>query len=371
MKMIKLLLFMFLLTGCRQEIVCQDKVVYPEAYEHALANPMKGFRTDKYDGSHPWSRVSRVYIRWNQIEQSEDNTLEDILQYCDQLWQGIEKLNIKVIPRVYLHWEDEDQKYWPDDIEVDDYSSERFKNRLKRLIFRLGKAWDNDPRVAWIQMGFIGKWGEHHSPDVSIELQQLMGDAFSTAFKNKKVTVRHPWDFEDYKFGIYWDSFGHIQEIPDHGKGIEKLDDRWKISPIAGEVAYNWGDYPILLGNTPTHTLSEDKYRKHLSNWIRRLHAINLGWVSNYDTTDERALRGAEEVQKILGYRFVVNRFQYPCNITPGEEFNVDFSVVNVGSSPFYYNWPVEIRRISAGGCQVNYRMRKNKSTHFLQIPST
>ncbi len=91
-----------------------------------------------------------------------------------------------------------------------DYSSEQFKTRLRRLIQRLGQCWDNDPRVAWVQMGIIGCWGEHRSPSPTTEIQQLMGEEFTAAFHNKKVLVRHPWqEFTKYDFGGYWDSWAH------------------------------------------------------------------------------------------------------------------------------------------------------------------
>ncbi len=39
----------------------------------------------------------------------------------------------------------------------------------------------------------------------------------------------------------------------------------------------------------------------------------------------------------------MLKSFNYEKKIVPGVPFEVSFSVVNTGSSPFYYNWPVEI----------------------------
>ena len=52
-----------------------------------------------------------------------------------------------------------------------DYSSDQFKRRALRLIQRLGTVWDNDPRVAYIELGLIGRWGEQHSPSITPEMQ--------------------------------------------------------------------------------------------------------------------------------------------------------------------------------------------------------
>lgn len=155
----------------------------PLAYEHALRNPMKGFTTrGVYD--HPWATTAQTYVRWNEIENSESDGIEKIKEVCDEKWQGIEEKNVKVIPRVYLHWSG-NRKYWPADMQEDDYTSEQFQERVLRLIKRLGECWDNDPRVAFIEMGIFGKWGEQHSPLPTAEMEKLVGDAFAKAFKNK------------------------------------------------------------------------------------------------------------------------------------------------------------------------------------------
>ena len=317
-------------------------IIKPREYKHALKNPLKGFRPWSYDGSHQYGTLCRIYFKWNDLERNKSDGKERILKVWNERLGNIEDHNIKVIPRVYLHWEG-DKKYWPSDMKKGDYSSKQFKFRMLRLIARLGECWDNDPRVAWIQMGMIGKWGEHHTPSVTPEMQKLMGDAFTKAFKNKMVTVRHPADFKKYQFGIYWDSWAHVQEMEEHGGGIEKLGTRWKTRPMGGECAYNWGRHREQPGDNPNDTLRDSKHRKYLINTIRKLHCNNLGWVSEYDKSNKQINTGAEEVQKAFGYRFVIEEVQYPKRLQTEQEFSVTFKVRNIGSSPFYANWPVEL----------------------------
>ena len=152
-------------------------IIRPEAYEHALRNPMKGFTNRGFDEHNEWATLVHSYIRWNQIENHESDGIDKIRQWCDAQWQGVARRNQKVIPRVYLHWSG-DRKYWPADMTPDDYSSEQFVQRVTRLIKRLGICWDTDPRVAHIEMGLIGKWGEHHSPAPTPEIERLLGKAF-------------------------------------------------------------------------------------------------------------------------------------------------------------------------------------------------
>jgi len=340
----------------------REVVIRPAVYPHALRNPLKGFRPDTSPRAfkHEYATLTRCYLRWNELENDETDTIDRIKEVCDEKWMDIEKHNIKVIPRVYLDWDEKKgNEYWPADMQTGDYSSEQFKRRVIRLVQRLGQCWDNDPRVAWVQLGIIGHWGEHHNPSPNGEMQKLLGDAFTGAFRNKKVTVRHPWEFTDYEFGIYWDSWAHIQQVQSHGKGIEELNNnlgRWKICPIGGECAYNWGRYGQQPGDHPNDTLRDPNHLDWLLYTIRWLHCSNLGWVASYDAGDPQVRQGAEQVQKTFGYRFIVDEVRFPAELFTGQTFTVTFSVRNVGSAPFYYNWPIEISLLDPKSKEVVWR---------------
>ncbi len=330
-------------------------VVRPPIYFYALKNPLMGFRPDLGAGAfaHEFATLARHYIRWNEIENTRSDGIDRIRAFCSDWWKGVPEANIKIIPRVYLHWSADTERYWPSDLRPGDYSSSEFKDRLIRLIGRLGECWDSDSRVAFVQMGIIGKWGEHHSPEVSAEMQRLLGDAFTQAFTRKPVMVRHPWDFKDYRFGIYWDSFAHADQMANHGAAIEAISPRWKIAPIGGEVAYNWGNVAIQPGKNPDDSLSDLGHRTHLINTIRRLHANHLGWIANYSPNLPPVHAGAEAVQHAFGYRFVLNEVKFPARIDRSRPFQVDFSVRNLGSTPIYQNWPVEVSLLNTASKQA------------------
>ena len=65
-----------------------------------------------------------------------------------------------------------------------------------------------------------------------------------------------------------------------------------------------------------------------------------------------------------MGYRFVLSNFSYPTNIKQNEPFKISFDVVNTGSSPFYYDWPVEIALLNAQTQEVVW-------SKTLQTPKT
>jgi hypothetical protein len=99
--------------------------VKPQEYPRALRNPLMGFRPDlgRRAFEHEYATLARHYIKWNEIENAEDDGIDRIRAFCNEKWKGVEAANIKIIPRVYLHWSKDDQKYWPADMKADDYSS--------------------------------------------------------------------------------------------------------------------------------------------------------------------------------------------------------------------------------------------------------
>lgn len=220
------------------------ETVYPAAYERALRNPLKGFTTNGVN-PHEWATLSHVYIRWNELEDDESHGMDRIRQVTEQKFGDVAARNVKAIPRVYLHWSRDDQKYWPADMQTDDYSSEQFRSRLTRLVGRLGQVWSDDPRVAFVELGVFGKWGEHHSPDLTPEMQLLAAEAFADAFPHKHVSVRHAWhQFIGHGFGEYWDSFAHYDQMYPHGQRVREMNEasqRYLTNYIGGEAAYNWG----------------------------------------------------------------------------------------------------------------------------------
>ena len=372
------ILFTFvMLLGCINQLdkpiqnpsKAEDKdfiTIYPQVYEKAFPNPLKGFRSSSVK-TEDYPTLTRLYVKWNEIENSQSDGVEKILDYCNNQWKDLPKNNVKVIPRVYLEWPYNTQnadksrdtvgsssgnirlleRYWPADMVRGDYTSEQFKKRLVAIIAKMGKAWDNDPRVAYIEMGLIGWWGEQHSPFINSEMQKIMGDAFTTAFKTKLVMVRQAKDFISYQFGSYWDSFAHASEAKEAIMLIAQ-DGKWKTTVRGGEVAYDWGDRS-KSGTSPDESLKNKSNRDYIIDNIRNVHCNHLGWINRYNSADPEIQKGAEEVQKILGYGFVLDEVRYTPTILPGETLKVEFSVRNTGSSPFYYNWPVEVSLLNPG----------------------
>ena len=343
---------------------------YPVEAPGAFKNPLKGFRNDLgfNQSQYPYPTVVRKYIPWNAIENNTNDTVQKIRDYCNSQWANLPTNNLKVIPRVYIDWDSNaGNENWPADLTTGDWSSQAFKDRVVRLVGRLGEVWDNDPRVAWVQTGIIGYWGEQESP-VGISQDgwaQRLGNAFTNAFKNKMLIVRNMDHWPGYEMGVYWDSFGHpqqsgvattIKNYNNQGRYLAKVEE--------GETAYNWGNaqWDPIYGSNPTITLGNTNYTDNMINVIRELHCSALGWIAGYKTdgsdgTDPNVVKAnAARMQDAFGYRFSLTEFACSARMEPGANLDVRFKVKNTGSAPFYENWPVAVVLINETTRQIVWK---------------
>ncbi len=366
--MIKKLYKLFLVTNLLNFVFCINASEtyfvtekYEETYE-SFRNPIKGFRPSRYPGQshftpHEYASVYKHYIPYTSLEVNKDDGVEKIKEWCNLAWNGIKQKNIKVIPRVIINYPGTGE-WWPfgvpyGSIPGERWNSEELKNRLVDFVAKLGEAWDNDSRVAAVEMGLWGYWGEHHifpeslpggGDRIPIEFQNALGTAFKNAFKNKKIMVRHPNTFSNFEIGYFWDSFA----LPDDMDWANWIQSReiWPKQMISGEVAYDWGDRS-KLGNNPNETLRNTSNADYLIQHIRSTHCSSLGWISDYTPDGNIISSNAARVQRELGYRFVITEATFPRRVDPGSILSIRFRVNNRGNAPFYYNWPLKINILS------------------------
>jgi len=311
--------------------VGEEIVIQPRPSDEAFANPLAGFRPDLGNSNH-YATLFRQYIKWNELENSESDGVDKIQAFCDAAWKDLPQKNAKVIPRVYLDWPGSGS-YWPSDLTSGDFTSAAFKARLVRLITRLGQVWDKDARVAFIQTGLIGQWGEQHDPAPTGDLAAQMGAAFASAFPHKLLENRYPGAFSQ-PWGIYWDSFGCDQNAQMHALGS-----RYASAPYEGEIAY---DYCKPAGQSPLDDLSKPENTSKIVNLVRDFHTTALGWIADAPYESETAA-GTDALQKAFGYRFVIDEARFPARAHAGSSLGLTLQITNTGSAPFYYRFPLEV----------------------------
>ena len=373
--------------------------VKPFEYYNAFRNPMKGWREffgPGYDRKrdiypYPFGSMIKEYMQWNMMEDTRDDGVDKVIAYSNHRWEGVEDINVKVIPRPFIVWmekysggyekntytdnpDDLNGWHWPSDFpreirsEDDDtpstggYFDPDFQNRMVNLVKKLAEAWDDDPRVAYIEMGLIGEFGEQHDPSIRDfwkphtqdhhvagrtwipGIEKTLGDAFSTYFKHKKVMVRYAYDFQDYDFGYYWDSWAYPEEDERGYNWYLRRNDFWKRNPMGGELTWNYGTFYNAGIRSLEDLLADKKYYEKTKNQIRSLHANHLGGVTWADwSKNPTFFADASQLQKIMGYHFIIKEFSYPARVEAGGTARISFDILNTGSGPFYYDWPVEI----------------------------
>lgn len=349
---------------CRLAASMLPRTVHPAVSQEAFPNPFKGFRPDLWNAaSHEYARLARWYVPWNELEASAADGVERIRAYCDEKWRRLGGTSIKVIPRVWLRYGTKENTKWafPSDLEQDVWEGDAFTNRLVRMVEKLAACWDNDPRIAWVQMGIIGAWGEHHTPSPTPEIQKVLGDAFTRCFRNKKVLVRSGEQFTDYDFGYYWDSWAHIQQWNGNVQGALPMRTRidaglYRTAVIEGETAYDWGDYAQQPGDSPDDTLTDSVHTDFLEMTIRAMHCSALGWIANYNATTDVIRANADLIQKTFGYRYEIVSAEYDSLLVLGDTLTFAATVRNVGSAPFYYKWPVTVALLDPETRQVDWQ---------------
>jgi Domain of unknown function (DUF4832) len=336
----------------------------PEAFR----NPMKGFRPSRYIQDtafrdYEYTSTYKHYIPYSALESSAADSAQKIRDWSDANWSGLRARNLKVIPRVVIVYPGTGE-YWgdiPHDGTPNEWTTSTLKARLTAFVAKLGQAWDDDPRVAAVEMGLWGKWGEHNiSPDevagsdrIPADFQQALAAAFDAAFKNKKVMIRYPDTFaDDTNVGFYWDSFA-VPDDDNAGGGAGMVArDVWRAQMVSGEVAYDWGDQS-KLGGSPNGTLSSAGDTDSVIGYVGRLHASSLGWIAEYTPDGGTVSANAARVQKALGYRFVIKQATFSAAVAAAGRLDVALIVTNVGSAPFYYRWPLDVSLLDAARAVV------------------
>jgi hypothetical protein len=341
-----------------KEIGGTNRVFYSYSpYVQAFSNPLKGMRPGIEPAmNHPWASLARQYFGWNLLERNECDTVERIKHATDHMVGDLSAYNIKIIPRVYLLYTPE-VPCWPEDLEIGDFHSNDFKERMLLLIEKLGEAWNNDPRIAYVEMGIIGDCGEHHDPGFGnlgfeepnpVPFAREFAEAFHKAFPDKLLMRRYPRDFPGYPFGIHWDVFGNFgsdywaNDSELMAKELKKPEhvDAWKTSVRGGEVD------PIFLGysgwsDKDFYALVK-KHGERLVRIIEDLHWNHLSVLDRLDYRDRELWERASEIQNALGYTFVIEEAELPAQVWQGD-LSVSLKISNTGSSPLYYNWPLQV----------------------------
>ncbi len=218
-----------------------------------------------------------------------------------------------------------------------DYSDPDLRAAMTAFVAALGDAYDGDPRIAFVQIGLLGHWGEWHTwPNADwfadADVQNEVLSAYTQAFESTHVQVRYPAaDSPDLRVGFHDDSFaystvGDIEWFFANQLAAAGAEDRWTEVPIGGELR------PELQATIFQSDYQTGPYAQDFGACVEATHATYLlnhgAFGMDYETSEER--ERAEQAALSLGYEFTVREV----NIE-GDRALV--RVENTGVAPFYY----------------------------------
>ena len=237
-----------------------------------------------------------------------------------------------------------------------DWDDPKFLAAHHDFIMALGARYDSDPRVAWVDIGSYGFWGEWHvylNPQLagSQATKQAILDDYFQAFPTKPKVIAFDDDFAtqyvtDRGGGIRNDCLGTAEANNWYLESLNRIDANlsanvWKTAIITGEFCGS--DFGAEVGTTARFQLNLD--------FIKQTHWSFIGSAGGaIAPVSEEHRRNLDLLHKTLGYRFVLRSFEHE-KIVPREstqEFTLD--VENTGVAPFYFEWPLVLYLLDARG---------------------
>ncbi len=340
-----------------------DDAVVLKEIDDVLPNPFKGFAPWIGSGNPRYeTKLQYATFAWKDLEPSRGVYDWTVLE---RNWGNVAATGRRVgfriaaaIPGDVGHI---DIPQWLADDSVDmrayeidgahglapDWDNPHFLQAHHEFIMALGTRYDDDPRVAWIDIGSYGFWGEWHvylndSLAATPSTKQTILEDYFAAFPTKRKVIAFDDDFAtkyvtDHGGGIRNDCLGtqdsndwYLESL----NGIDPaLNDRvWKTAIITGEFCGS--DAGAVQGTTIRFDLNYQ--------FIKQTHWSFIGPAGGaiYPQNDEHK-KNLDMLLKTLGYRFVLKQVTNDKKIAKGENLHLSIKVENKGVAPFYFEWPL------------------------------
>lgn len=239
-----------------------------------------------------------------------------------------------------------------------DWSNTTLQQAMYQLIAHLGSVYDGDRRIAFWQVGFLGKWGEWHDeggpPFASIGVQREVLLTFNKSFEKTALLVRYPdviggLDANSIRIGFHDDSF--FQDTlggagtPNwhfmNRMATAKAMDRWKSVPIGGEVRPELQKC-IFAENISKSCAGAGIGFEDPEQCVQATHS-SWQWDNHIkDGYSAEDTKRALAVAASMGYTFYLSAVILEQDIQK-KSFNITAEVQNRGVAPPYYSLRMQL----------------------------
>ncbi len=228
-----------------------------------------------------------------------------------------------------------------------DWDDPKFLAAHRDFILALGARYDSDDRVAWIDIGSYGFWGEWHvwlndSLAATQATKQAILEDYFEAFPTKPKVIAFDDDFAtkyvtDRGGGIRNDCLGTKDANDWYLESLNGIDPTlnntvWKTAIITGEFC--GGAQGAIDGTTIRFDLNYE--------FVKETHWSFIGPAGGaiFPQSDDHQ-ENLDILHKTLGYRFVFRKVEHASSIQGGGDLSVQIQVENKGIAPFYFQWPL------------------------------
>ena len=343
-----------LFTGCietgEQEEPIELEFEFTFDLERTAENPLRGFYTN-YDWGEPVhdfpASLEFAYIPLSELMSGPSNFTFDT--GLEPRLLAAEGRSHQIILRPYIDYPTKASglpAFLEGQVEMrsysehgggmsPDYNNLELRAALSSFIQAFGQAYDGDTRIALIQLGLLGFWGEWHTwphsewfPNDEYLTEIL--NAYDDSFNETLLQVRYPVaNSPNLEIGFHDDSFAH-STIGDvewyfHPRLLSSgAGEHWKKSPIGGE-----------LRPEVQQSIFEDSSNSQHQNFTQCVEATHASMLLNYAAfsgglNSSNEIKNAEAAALSLGYALHVSHATLSNN-------QLNITIVNQGIAPFYY----------------------------------
>lgn len=229
---------------------------------------------------------------------------------------------------------------------VPDWNDAYFLERHDSLVAALGRKYNADPRIGYVEIRAFGNWGEWHmtgfgdpiAPMVTItpaSINRLI-DCYVKAFPDKQLIMladstglKYALSKTGLKYpiGVRKDSWCYSQF---ENFGYDPTD-RWKTAPIIVEPYGNNGnkknDFSLAL-------------KQVVNCHVSAVANGNFVWADMSASAKDSLIFAS----KTAGYRPILRSVTYPARFIPGQSLRINATWSNLGVAPVYRDWNITYR---------------------------
>ena len=232
-----------------------------------------------------------------------------------------------------------------------DWSNSELQRFTKQFYKDFAEKYDNDPRIAFLQVGF-GHWSEYHiygtnlqlgtnfpSKNYQMEFLQIMNDAFKKtpwsisidAADNDFAPIVGNSSLMALNFGLFDDSFMH-EEHDDYNESCWNQigTNRWKTAPGGGEISY-------YTSNDQKNALNPAGMYGHT--WEQQAAKFNITYMIANDAVDGRyaTVERVKEASTNSGYKYQITKYQI-------SDTRAKITAKNIGVAPIYHDAYITVK---------------------------